>query len=658
MPEAKVTTNADHFMIVSFTKDAEQEIHDDILPLSTFVLGRRTYYLSGEGIEAMLAYEHDDRFSFSDDAVTMLDNAAGGVSVTATNTPRIAIGYETNFYSVQIIDQSMRDKFHETIQNTAVVSFDPKTHIYSFLRPAQAREVSEIFKLDGVFCDPGIMEEIQSEADFVAVDHSKDISAGIGQLSDKLYDYQRDGVEFIIANRNVLVADEPGLGKTIMSVTSILNDRANNLPCLVICPASLKENWAKEWQQWWKVASPDSPPLNIEIISGHGVSGQKRQKKNLPPHRDIYIINYEIIDGERGWLDQLIAVGFKSIILDESHYVKNPKAKRTKSAIQLSKTLPEDGLRILLSGTPVINRPAELIPQLMVIDRLKDFGGWKEFMKRYAGTFVSSGKRGYWDTSRPHALDELNELLQRRCMIRRKKGEVLTDLPEILPRAFVTVGIPNITEYKEAEKDIIEWLKNEYPDDPTRASAAERAKAIVKLNILRQLTSAGKSHISLDWIENFLESGKKLIVFAYFKDAQQIIFDEFADDGAVRIAGGASKGSTQAAVDRFQTDPSARLLVASLGAGGVGHTLTAASDVLFIDYGWNPAAMEQAESRSHRIGQTEKVTPWYLHDDNTIDRYMQNVIENKRLAVGTIVDGLEQTTDSAMDFVIDGLVNG
>jgi SNF2 family DNA or RNA helicase len=344
---------------------------------------------------------------------------------------------------------------------------------------------------------------------------------------------------------------------------------------------------------------------------------------------------------------------FKAIVLDEMHYVKNYKAKRTEAIKHLAK---RRGIRLGLTGTPVLNRPQELISPLGILGRLDDMGGFWHFARHFCNAYKTSYG---WDMSGAAHLEELNQRLRATCFVRRRKSEVLTELPA-KQRAIVPVDITNRKEYEAAEADVISYcagramkqeaflksLRGQPPEVQARmkrehyedaAERAEQAEQLVRIEALKQVAAKGKAEAVQEWVESFLESGEKLVLFAHHRDFQRSLCALFP--GCARLAGDDDSATRQANVDRFQTDPDCRLIVCSLVAGGVGITLTAASNVAFVEFGWNPAAHDQAEDRTHRIGQRDQVTAWYLAADRTIDTDILDLVEKKRAVVDAATDG-------------------
>ena len=196
-------------------------------------------------------------------------------------------------------------------------------------------------------------------------------------------------------------------------------------------------------------------------------------------------------------------------MLDESHYVKNPRAKRTQAVRKLAESLEPDALRLALTGTPVMNHAEELIAQLRVIGRLEDFGSGARFARRFQG--IGAEERIHWH-------------LRRRCFVRRLKADVLPQLPA-KRQVVVPVALDNEREYRQAEKDVIAWLR-EQPLDlgelEAKVAAALRAERLAQLNVLKRLAARGKSGAALAWIDDFLASDEPLVVFCGNREVQEL----------------------------------------------------------------------------------------------------------------------------------------
>ena len=330
----------------------------------------------------------------------------------------------------------------------------------------------------------------------------------------------------------------------------------------------------------------------------------------------------------------------KALILDESHYVKNPGARRTKAALKLAGALPRDALRLALTGTPVLNRPEELVAQLRVLDRLREFGSGARLSRRFRN--AGSDDRLHWN-------------LRAHCYVRRTKQQVLPQLPS-KRHDTVPVLLSNEHEYRLAEEDVIAWLQSQPLDLRTldaKVAAALRAEQLVRLNNLRQLAARGKLPTALAWIGDFMASGEPLVVFAEHIEIQKAVIERFPK--AAHILGSDSTQVRQKAVDAFQDEDGPQLIVCSLKAASQGITLTRASNVAFLELDWTPARHDQAEDRLHRIGQDSAVTAWYLLAPDTIDETMAELLQRKRSLIDAVTDGKVRDSERLVDAVVRDL---
>jgi len=437
-------------------------------------------------------------------------------------------------------------------------------------------------------------------------------------LGGELRPFQRAGVAYVLRARKAFLADEQGLGKTVQALAALEQDGA--YPAVVICPASLKLNWERETGRWL-------PHRSVAVVSGTGT---------VAPAADITVVNYDIVHAHR---TRLALRRPKALVLDESHYVKNPRAKRTQAVRRLAESLPPDALRLALTGTPVMNHAEELIAQLRIIGRLEDFGSGARFARRFQG--IGAEERIHWH-------------LRRRCFVRRAKADVLPQLPA-KRQVAVPVALDNERDYRLAEEDVIAWLR-EQPLDlrelDRKVAAALRAERLAQLNALRRLASRGKGGAAMAWIEDFLASDEPLVVFAGHREMQDRLLERFPD--ALHLVGRDSMTAREAAVQRFQAGQS-QLLVCATRVAGQGITLTHASNVAFLDLEWTPAMHDQAEDRCHRIGQHDAVTAWYLLAAKTIDETMIELIDRKRRIVDAVTDGRSEVDEAVLDGVIRSL---
>lgn len=425
-----------------------------------------------------------------------------------------------------------------------------------------------------------------------------DAEVEVEGLGGQLRPFQKAGVAYASEAKRVLIADEMGLGKTIQGIATLQHLQA--FPALVIVPASVKLNWKREVEKW-------IPGKTVEVLNG------KAGAYNC----HVTIVNY---DNLHKHVDAFKAVGFEAVIFDEFHYCKNKKTKRAAAAAELAKEIP---IRLGLTGTPILNRPAELTNLLAILDRLDDVGGWRKLIFEYAEGFNNGYGIEFPKQVNEAKLEELNAKLRATCLIRRTKKQVLPELPE-KTRSDVWLPISNTAAYEKAEALVAN-------------GGGGGAEHLTRITHLRQLAAQGKLEAAAEWVENFLDSGEKLVLFAHHIEVQNLFQDRFP--GCAVIRGDDNVTVRQANVDRFQNDPDCKLIVCSLIAAREGITLTAASNVAFVELGWTPGGMQQAEDRVHRITQKNAVNVWYLLGEGTIDADMNELLNLKARAVAAISEG-------------------
>ena len=443
------------------------------------------------------------------------------------------------------------------------------------------------------------------------------------QLGEKPFPYQVAGVAYALTSRRCFISDEMGLGKTAQALITLEEDKA--FPAVVVCPASLKANWKREVKKW-------IPNRHAAIIENG-----KTDIATVCKFADIIIVNYEVLAGKPNYVKgkevfpavtALNALGLEAIVLDESRYVKNLEALRTKACIALGHNV---SLRLCLDGTPVSIRPRDLVGQLKFLQRLDDFGGEWTFLRRYCD--AKKTFRG-WDFNGASNTVELNQKLRETCYIRRLKANVLTELPDKSARTvFFDV---NLNSYKRAVAESVNAL------GVGNMSAFDMDKHISQM---KKQAAIAKLPAVIEWVQEFLDSGRKLVLFAWHKDVVAELKKAFPKVH-VSVTGETSNridkegtNDRQRAVDAFQNDPKVRLFIGNIKAAGSGLTLTAASDVAFVEFMHNPADHEQAEDRVHRIGQHDAVTAWYLVGEGTIDEDVIEILGVRQQVMQEVSDG-------------------
>ena len=449
------------------------------------------------------------------------------------------------------------------------------------------------------------------------------------------YPYQLKGIARGLELKRFMNCDEPGLGKTLQSIATI--NLANAFPCLVICPSSLKINWQREWE---KFTDKKAMVLTDKVRDTWTFFYQTGMHQ-------VFIVNYESlkkyfvqrIKKAEGWTLRDVEFRnsinlFKSVIIDESHRCKSASTQQAKfcKGICTGKEWV-----IELTGTPVVNRPKDLIPQLAILNRMQDFGGYKPFVNRYC-----SGQR------EASNLKELNFNLWQYCMFRREKSLVLTDLPDKI-RQVNTCEITNRKEYMDAERDLIMYLQKYKDADDDKIEKALRGEVMVRINILRQISARGKVRDVIEFVKDFRENGKKIILFCSLHEVVDQLKRYFPT--AVSVTGRESPDMKQRAVDAFQNNPKVDIIICSIKAAGVGLTLTASSNVAFVEFPWTYADCCQCEDRAHRIGQKDSVTCYYFLGRRTIDEKVYRIIQEKKNIANAVTGSTEDIEENIVDMV-------
>jgi SWI/SNF-related matrix-associated actin-dependent regulator of chromatin subfamily A-like protein 1 len=425
-----------------------------------------------------------------------------------------------------------------------------------------------------------------------------------------LYDFQTVGVAYALATgARTIIGDEMGLGKTIQALTVLAVRDA--FPAVVVCPASLKGNWAKE-------IARALPAKSVEVLAG---------KKPSPVKADVVIVNYDILAAWQPVLEPA------ALIVDESHYCKNAKADRTKAVLALAGRVPEAGAVLLLTGTALLNRPNELLTQLQIVGKLEEVTGPAKkpegkFLYRYCGPETNE-----WGTTFTGSSNEaeLQARLRSSCFVRRLRRDAMGMNDTVRIPTYLSLN-GALNTYRKAEENFGRYLAEQGKDAPVSA------EHLAQMTELRRLVGLAKVPATIEWIENWLDSneGKSIVVFAWHIDVQVALVEHF---GCPAILGGQAVKVTERAKEIFQ-NREARVIVLSIKAAKEGHTLTAASDTLFVEQPWEPGTQQQAEDRVNRIGQEAKQCFAYSHlVEDTVDDAVYGLIESKRSTLKKVMDG-------------------
>ena len=449
------------------------------------------------------------------------------------------------------------------------------------------------------------------------------------------YPYQLQGIARGLQLKRFINGDDMGLGKTLEAIATI--NKANAFPCLVICPNVVKINWQREWA---KFTDKKAMVLTDSVRESWPFFWQTGMNQ-------VFIVNYEslrkyfvrrITKSEKWTLKdvefhQTINL-FKSVIIDESHKVKSTSTQQSKFCKGIASGKE---YIILLTGTPVVNKPNDLVCQLGIMDRMIDFGGWKYFMSRYC-----SGPNGASN------LKELNFMLWKNCFFRREKSKVLTQLPDKV-RRVMSCDITNRKEYQDAERDLIDYLKRYKEADDEKIQKSLKGEVMVRIGILKDITARGKLKEVIDFVKDFRENGKKIILFCNLHEIVDRLLAAFPS--AVCVTGRQNMEEKQASVDAFQKSPKTDIIICSIKAASAGITLTAASDVAFIELPWTYADCCQCEDRAHRIGQKDSVNCYYLLGRRTIDQKLYRIIEEKKHISNAILGAEDNIQTNIVDMM-------
>lgn len=465
------------------------------------------------------------------------------------------------------------------------------------------------------------------------------------------YPFQREDIVRMLAQPKILVASEPGVGKTI-ECAGLINADQSIREILVVCPATVKLNWRVELERWL------DPPRGVAVVSREWTAG-------VP----IHIVNFDRLRAHREAIRSECEF-YDLLVIDESSAIKNYSAGRTREIIGKRKRVdgqwawditPIRARRILeLNGTPIENRPEELAPQLEAIGALRSIAGTREnFYRRYCSAhfrevYIAGGrgeKRRVWDTSGASRLEELSQKLLP-FMVRRTRAEVLPDLPPKIRRVVDLENTPETRKLVAAEEKLFGRL---FPDP-------EEAEEIWRENFLnlddgdetrgaelgefarvRQELGRLKLQMAIPYLEQVMEEEAKVVIFAHHRSviAQARAWANAAlgDKGAVSITGETPQQERQEAVERFQGDERCRLFLGNIRAAGRGITLTAASRAVFLELTFVPSELTQAEDRLCRIGQQKAVLVEHLVLDGSLDARMARALIRKQEIADRVVDG-------------------
>ena len=454
----------------------------------------------------------------------------------------------------------------------------------------------------------------------------------------QLYPFQRDTVERAKGfDGRCLLALQQGAGKTVCAITYAME--TCSFPAVIVCPASLKYNWANEFQKHYgkeTVILSGTKPEKCRLLTTEG--------------NPVYIINYDIL---HAWVPALLRLKPKLVVLDESQMAKHLEARRTKACVAMAYNSDRF---LALSGTPMAGNPMELYPVLNMIFK-GHFVSYYKFRDMYTKWF--DGPYGVCITG-PKNERALNEFLTNRCMIRYRVEDVLPGLPPFVRQTtLLDMTSTQRREYATMQDEFGRWLREKYPG---RRIAPDASTAILaKLGYMKRQVATWKIPAIIEHVDNFIQNNDgKLIVFGLHRAILDSIWSKFQSRNKknhpfmVRIDGSTPAERRNSAVQSFQNDPKTRVFLAQMIAAGTGLTLTASNHSLFSEVDFLPVTHTQAEARNRRIGSEASFIHYnYILMKDTIEEHVCNRLFERQRAIDTIVDGMGDDDAGSFNLVMD-----
>jgi SNF2-related domain/Helicase conserved C-terminal domain len=456
-------------------------------------------------------------------------------------------------------------------------------------------------------------------------------------------------------HRTFLLADEPGLGKTAQALLAA--EAANAYPLLVVVPNVVKTNWAREAARW-------TPRRPATVVQGDG--------DTVDGFADIVVLNYEVLDRHMGWLGDF---GFRGMVVDEAHFIKNKTSQRSQHVLALSDRIRSRTARPLLmalTGTPLINDIEDFRAIWQFLGWIDDSKPLDELMDALEDTGLTPADRGFAAAARQRVID--------RGIVRRRKLDVAADIParriadlpvELDGRAGRSIRAAErdlagrmVAQYQTAlanrSSDVgVEGIDHDLIRRVARSelkdAAAQSGENV--FTMMRRIGQA-KAELAADYAAQLARSAGKVVFFAKHIDVMDAAEEAFARQGVrfSSIRGDQTPTARQANIDAFVNDPDVAVAVCSLTAAGVGLNLQVASNIVLAELSWTDAEQTQAIDRSHRIGQAEPVTAWRIIAAQTIDARIAELIGSKAGLAARALDGSDQEVSSPADVQVEALV--
>jgi SNF2-related domain/Helicase conserved C-terminal domain len=458
-------------------------------------------------------------------------------------------------------------------------------------------------------------------------------------------------------HRTFLLADEPGLGKTAQALLAA--EAANAYPLLVVVPNVVKTNWAREAAHW-------TPRRAVTVVQGDGEA--------VDGFADIVVLNYEVLDRHRGWLSNF---GFRGMVVDEAHFIKNKTSQRSQHVLALSDHIRSRTTRPLLmalTGTPLINDIDDFRAIWQFLGWIDDSKPLDELMNALEDTGLTPADRGFHAAARQCVIDL--------GIVRRRKLDVAADIPaRRIADLPVELDGPAGRSIRAAERDLARRMVARYESAlANRSAEADAGAGSIDHDLIRQVarwelkdaTTAesgenvftmmrrigqAKAELAADYATQLARSAGKVVFFAKHIDVMDAAEATFTRQGVrfSSIRGDQTPKARQANIDAFVNDPDVAVAVCSLTAAGVGLNLQVASNIVLAELSWTDAEQTQAIDRSHRIGQAEPVTAWRIIAAQTIDARIAELIDSKAGLAARALDGSDEEVSSSADVQLDAL---
>lgn len=493
-------------------------------------------------------------------------------------------------------------------------------------------EIEEVDPLSIV--RPGCKAEIKPYKELLS---RKDIELLIDNLPllKKPRSYQMDYLYYAVNHGNHINGSSVGTGKSLCSV--LYAEMLDLFPCMVVCPASVKSGWLREWKETnpdrrVSIISTSSPPEDFEadvIVINYDILGKRVTKENGKTSLEIR-------------LDGMKKKSFSLVIADEIHFLKNRKSIRSKSFKKLAYKVPSV---IGLTGTLIMNRPAELLNILMLIERIKEIAPNDQYHHYFFERYCNMKETNFgMDISGASNIKELNRLLKECCYFQVSKRDALKELPPISENV-VECEITNKRAYKKAKDDLLQFIEDKFKDEE-KVEKAARAEFLVKLSTLKQLSLEGKEKFIKKWVEEWMEANEeeKLLVFASQSTILTKIAGEFKE--GLLITGGTATKKRDEILQRFFLQKESRVLFANIGCLGTGvdGLQKVCSNMAILELPPRPSDLVQVIGRLERSGQENPVTIQYLLSPETIDRDLWEMLKGKKDVTDMLNKGFQDDT--------------